>query len=203
MVIKSLNNYLSNKIITNLIMNIKDNLLEMKNLSELMVDLAYSSLFLQDKSLKNEVNELFEDILNLQKETLKLIFKVKINDEERVRLVNLLEFIKDYSNAAVNISNLTDHNENSVVHEVLSESEDRVITQEIKPESICIGKTIGECRIRTLTGLSIVCVKRGNKRLFNINKRFKFHKNDLIIGIGSSDSNLLFKKLQNGKIKVL
>lgn len=173
----------------------------MKELSELMVDLAYSSLFLKNKELSNHVKELFEEIKELQDETLKLVFHVKISDEERLAIVDLLEYIKDYSNASANISSLN-KNAPDIICDVLSESAQQTMTLVIKESSFINGKSIGECRVHTLTGLTIVSVKRDGNWLFNIKKDFKFKGNDLIVGVGHSESKDLFNKLMQGKIRL-
>jgi len=172
----------------------------MKNLSELMVDLAYSALFLKDKEISGHVKDLFNQIKDLQDETLKLVFRVKISDDERIGIIDLLEYIKDYTNAAVNISELTKNGLPNIIQELLTETDERVISTRITDESFLNKRTIGEAKIKTLTGLNIISVKRENKWLFNINKSFELKSGDVVIGVGTLASNELFKKLIKGKI---
>ena len=58
-------------------MNVKSNLLELKNLSEVILDLAYSSIFLEDKELADYVKELYEEIIELEIRTIEILFKVE------------------------------------------------------------------------------------------------------------------------------
>lgn len=86
--------------------NIKDNLFEMKNKSELIVDMAYSAVFTQDKRIVKRVEVAYEEIERLQEDTLKLLFKVSIPDEERIVMMEFADGIKDIANSAVRIANL-------------------------------------------------------------------------------------------------
>jgi uncharacterized protein with PhoU and TrkA domain len=169
----------------------------MKNLSKLMVDLAYSALFLEDKTLNCEVQELFKIVKNLQDETLKLLFRVKIKDKERIGIIDLLEYIKDYTNASANISQLTNNGLPGIVKEVISESEERIISAQITNDSVIVNKTISETKIRDLTGVNIISIRRNNEWLFNINSKLQFQSGDLIIGVGTLASSDLFKRVIN------
>ncbi|MDD5417611.1 MAG: hypothetical protein PHW96_01850 [Candidatus Nanoarchaeia archaeon] len=171
-------------------------------MSELMMDLSYSSLFLNDKNLSKHVKELFEDFVSIETETLKLMFKVKINDAERLALMDFLEYIKDYANAAMNVSRLAGNSLPSIVKEILSETDERVVAVTIPKNSFLENKTIGSVKVMTNTGLKIISVKRGNKWFFNINKSFRFKSNDFIIGAGTLASNELFNKMLKGHLKI-
>lgn len=87
---------------------IKDNLIQMKNTSELMVDLAYSAAFLRDKKLVREVMLKDEEMRKLKKETLKLLFKVKIPEDDLLSIMELTDSIIEIAGAAKNIAKLAE-----------------------------------------------------------------------------------------------
>jgi len=85
---------------------IKDNLIQMKNTSELMVDLAYSALFLRSKRLVQQVFAKGEELKKYEEETLKLLFRVKIPEGERLTIIDLMSSIMEFGHAAKQIADL-------------------------------------------------------------------------------------------------
>ena len=72
-------------------MNVKSNLLELKNLSEVILDLAYSSIFLEDKELADYVKELYEEIIELEIRTIEILFKVKGMKDTKIAVIKLMD----------------------------------------------------------------------------------------------------------------
>ena len=85
---------------------IKDNLMQMKNTYELMVDLAYSALFLRNKRLIQQVLLKGEEMKRYEEETLKMLFRVKIPEGERLTIIDLMSSIMEISHAAKQIADL-------------------------------------------------------------------------------------------------
>ena len=101
---------------------IKDNLIQMKNVSEMMVDLAYSAVFLRDKKLAEQVKIRHGEIKKLEEGTLKIFFKVKLPDEELIHLLGLMDSVMDIANAAAKIAELAEtKNYPSILHDILKE----------------------------------------------------------------------------------
>lgn len=101
---------------------IKDNLIQMKNMSELMVDLAYSAVFLRDKKLAEQVRVKHEEIKKLEENTLKIFFRVKFPDVELINLLDLMDSVIDIANAAVKIAELAETKHYpSILHDILKE----------------------------------------------------------------------------------
>src|SRR3989344_2222544 len=108
--------------------NIKENLLEMKNITELMTDLAYSAVFLQDKTISSEVIKLYTKIKELEKDTFKLLFRIKESEEERMFIIDLASNIREQAFSSVRIAKLS-HSPSSpsIVKDVFKESDKRII----------------------------------------------------------------------------
>jgi len=101
---------------------IKDNFTQMKNMSELMVDLAYSAVFLRDKKLAEQVLVKYKDMEQLEENTLKLFFRIKIPEEEMVKLVGLMSSIMEIANAARKIADLSDTKHYPpILHDILKD----------------------------------------------------------------------------------
>ena len=85
---------------------IKDNLIQMKSTSELMVDLAYSAVFLRDKKLVEQVLGKYKYMEQLEENTLKLFFKVKIPEDEMVMLIGFMNSVIEIAESAKKIAEL-------------------------------------------------------------------------------------------------
>jgi len=182
--------------------NIKENLLKMKNISELMVDLGYSALFLQDKGIVKEVMELDKNIRNLEKENLKYIFKIRTSETEKIKLIELMQNIRDITNAAVDMCSLISGDSiPPVVKDVLEETEERIITAKVAKKSVLNNATVGEIKIRTFTKVNILSIKRGDKWIFRINRDTKIYEGDSLVGVGPAGAQPIFRKLAAGRIK--
>jgi uncharacterized protein with PhoU and TrkA domain len=183
--------------------NVKENILKMKDMSELIIDLAYSALFLRDKVIAAQVEEMYKNIQELERDTMRLLFKTRESDKDRIVIIEIIDNIKDIAHSAVNISKLIDTELPSIIETVLSETDERIITATISRNSILSNHTIGENRIKENTKANIIAIKRGNSWLFNINKNTKLLQEDLIVATGSEEAHKLFKKVASGEIKKL
>ncbi len=184
--------------------NVKDNLLEMKNLSELMNDLAYSALFLQDKKIASEVEELHGKIRRLEDETTKLLFKVKtLSDEERLVLMDLIDEIKDISGSAKRIAALCREKEfPSIIKDLLSETDERVITAKVSEKSALAGVETGRDHLSHATRAVLIAVKRGEKYVFHP-EQITVKPGDILIAVGPKAGETALKDLASGKSKKL
>ncbi len=172
----------------------KDNLIKMQKISDLMLTLSYNALFLNDKKLSKIVNDLYDEIIHLEKSTLKLILLAKIKDEEAYQLINLIEYIRDYANASKNIINLMD-GDSQLLKKIISNTEDKVTYGYVNDNSIIAGMKLKESRVRSNTGVNIISVRRGKKWFFKITSDFTIRKGDLLIFECNNESEKLFRKI--------
>ncbi len=176
--------------------SIKENLLEMKNISELMTDLAYSAVFLRDKLISAEVINMYHKIQELEKDTLKMLFRIKESEEERMFIIELTSYIRELAYDAVGIARLSySASFPSIVQDVLKESDKRIIVEQISRKSKAANKTISESEVRTRTKTSIIAIKRKNDWIFNIDEKIKLQPNDQIVAVGRAGSEILLKEL--------
>jgi len=182
--------------------NVIENVMKLKNMSELMVDLAYSAVFLRSRSISKQVIEMQKQIELTTAETLKHLFKIRGSDDNRVRMVEFIDYITDITRAATHIAGLV--NKGSIpdfMKNILSETDERIMTFEIKKGSILAGKTIREAAVRSRTGANIISFNRGDEWIFNINKDTVLKVGDDIVAVGNEGSENLLKKFADGKIK--
>ena len=147
---------------------IVDKLVELKDTSELMMDLAYSSLLLNSRELAEEVHMLEERMDNLHTEFELLVLASIPNPEESkdflglIRLGVVTEKIADAAAqiAAVVLRGLEPH---PVLRLVIEEAAETVSHVVVSKTSSLVGKTLREAQIHEETGMWILAIRRGEK----------------------------------------
>ena len=153
---------------TRLFRKIVDRLVELKDTSELMMDLAYSSLLLNSRELAEEVEMLEERMDNLHTEFEFLVLASIPKPEESrdflglIRLGVVTERIADAAAqiAAVVLRGLEPH---PVLKLVIEEAEETVSRIPVSKTSSLVGKTLREAQIPEETGMWILALRRGKK----------------------------------------
>ncbi len=159
----------------------------LKDRSELMVDLAYSSLLFGSKILANQVQKLEEVIDHLHIETsitaLDLLNEVEIDREERkrvygiIRLATSLEEIADAAAtmAELVLGGLTGH---PLLKHVVDNSDETItLLEAIDP--IVFGKTIHEFEME-LGGIWVISLLRGDDLHVDPADDFRIEKGDIL-----------------------
>lgn len=181
--------------------NIRENLLKMKDMSETMLDLSYSAVFLHDNTLADQVKGMYKEMQKLEDETLKILFKIDEEDEERIGIVDLAGYIKEVGAIAMKISQLSATEEfEEIARAVLGETDERVFSSVVKPQSSVANKSLALSKLRTKTKARIVCVKRNNKWVSKINKDTILRPDDFLVAVGDSSAQELFKKIVSDTI---
>lgn len=182
--------------------NIKENILRMKDMSEIMTDLAYSALFLHDRKISAEVSRMDKEVQQLEEDTLKMLFKVRESGGERITILNITGFIRNISNSAVQISNLVESERlPSIIKDILKESDKRVLTETIVGKSPLVGRTIGGSRVEIYTKARILAINRKKKWVFEVNDDTRLMNKDLLVAVGNVEAEKILKDVANGKIK--
>ncbi|UCE29261.1 MAG: hypothetical protein JSV85_00525 [Candidatus Bathyarchaeota archaeon] len=147
---------------------IVDKLVELKDTSELMMDLAYSSLLLNSHRLAEEVQELEEHVDELHTEFELLVLSSGFKKEESrdflglIRLGVVTEKIADAASeiAGVVLRGLEPH---PVLKLVIEEAEETVARVQVARESSLIGKTLRDAQIPEETGMWVLSIRRGRR----------------------------------------
>lgn len=180
--------------------NIKQNFLEMKDLSELMVDLAYSAVFLQDKSIVMEVEQLYERIKQLEDDTTMLVLRIKETDEKRMFILDLIEQVKNLSNAARYVAQLATAKQiPSVIKEALGETDERVIVLTVASASPLCDNTLKAAQVGTRTGARILAIKRKGSWIFNVGDDTIIKAEDQLVAKGSAGAENRLAEWAAGK----
>ena len=145
-----------------------DILIEMKNLSEVAVGLAYSALLYYDAGLAREVVAIEDEMdeMRYRLERWILLAASHVEDSSRLRgLLHLATASEAIADCAMEMVWVVEKGEE--VHPVLSaaigESDEIVLKLTVSPGSPADGKTLGSLRIETETGMYALAVNRGGR----------------------------------------
>ena len=172
---------------------------ELKNTSELMIDLAYSSLMLNSKDLAEEVERLEENVDKLHTNFELLALTSDFKKEEAsgflglIRLGVATERIADAAAemAEVVLRGIEPH---PVLKLAIREAEETVTQACVTEGSPLIDKTLKEARVPEETGMWILAIKRGEKSL-RPKPDIEFQIGDVLLASGYSEGVEDFKKL--------
>jgi len=180
-------------------MSPEDLLVEMKDSSELMVDLAYSALLYNNSEIAEEIAELEEKMDKMNRHLQRKITDrtIRTKDVNRalayIRLGGSLEMIAD---AAFDIANvvLRDVEPHPILKMSVHESDAVVTKLTISSVSILNGKTLGELRIAENTGMWINAVKRGTNWIYGPERDTILKAGDVIFASGPLEGEEYLRK---------
>ncbi len=187
--------------------SVEDIVLEIKDKSELMVDLAYSSLLYDNEHIAKEVYDL-EDVVDilyqsLQKKTLKRLSNKKLSVNDSLALLRLAAAGEQIADAAQEIADveLRDVELHPILKISIRES-DQVFTRvKVEPNSVLCGKTLGKLKLASETGMMVIAMRHENKWLYGPNKKTKIEADDILFAKGPKDGEKHLIKLANGETK--
>ncbi len=182
---------------------IQDSLSHMRDLTDAIVDLAYSSILLGSREVATEVRELEEefDKLNykLWLETLKAAKRerniAQLNSV--LQVVKCMEKISDAADAIVDVV-LRGVELLPVFARALSETDEQVVHVDVSKRSPLAGKTLGELNLWVTVGAYVLVIKRGEHHIFEPTKDMKLLAGDSIVVRGSYYGVQKLKKLVAG-----
>ncbi|MFC2143282.1 potassium channel family protein [Candidatus Aenigmatarchaeota archaeon] len=186
--------------------NVKDLLEELKDLSQLMMDLAYSSVFFKSKEIANEVSALYERLEELEEKLYLHLFAASRGRaiKRLISVIDLVESSKTIATAAKNLSQLVLEGKqlHPVIKQALRDSDEGIAKAMITKKSKLCRKKIGELRLRSETGGDIIAIRRKDKKwVFAPDKNTKLHEGDSLICMGPTHSCKKLRKLASGEGK--
>lgn len=179
-------------------------LLELKDTSEFMVDLAYSSLLYNNTEIAEEVIFLEGKMDELSEQIQTYIEHLGKEQPEEIAkfsfVLRLQMAIEDIANAAASIADvvlrgLGDH---PVIQMSIQESEVTIERATVSEKSVLAGKKLGEIALGSHTGMYIIAIKRGNQYIYGPGKNDRIEVGDIIIARGPEEGADFFIDLANG-----
>jgi uncharacterized protein with PhoU and TrkA domain len=149
---------------------IVERMVELKDTSELMLDLAYTALMLNSRELAEEVQRLEEKVDEMHTAFELLALKSDFKKEEASGFLGLIrigvatEKIADAAEemAEVVIRGVEPH---PVLRLAIREAEETVVQACVTADSSLVGKSLKEARVHEETGMWVLVIKRGEKTI--------------------------------------
>ncbi len=169
-----------------------DLLVEMKNISEVAVGLAYSALLLHDKSLAAEVIAL-EDRTDQMHEDLEgwvlAAGRTELDPFELRGLLHIGDAAERITDAAQAMVWLVERDEelHPIVAEALAEADEVVGQFVVAEQSALANQTLGSTRVESETGMYVLAVQRGHRWRYRPRKGFVLLPADRIVATGPED----------------
>lgn len=187
--------------------SIKDLLIEMKNMSELMVDLAYSAVLFNSKDAAEEVLKLEDKVNSMNYEIKKqsLVAARSYEDAEKLTaLLEIAEAAESMANAARDLADLalTGFKPHPVFKMVMEESEKNILRVQVEYASELCERSLGELLLVNRTGMMVIAIRRGESWIYGPNKNTVIFEGDVLIVKGSEIGSELLKKLASGEISL-
>jgi uncharacterized protein with PhoU and TrkA domain len=187
---------------------VRDLLVEMKDLSELMIDLAYSAALFHS-------HELAEEVLELDKRVDTLTYILDMNamlaardaeDAEALVGVSVVAAATDkISDAAADIAMivLQDIGVHPIVREAFERVEERLTRAEVKFNSVLMGKRLGALELAARIGVDIIAIRRKKEWIINPKDDEIIEKGDVLIARGAPMGVKELKALAEGTVRKL
>jgi uncharacterized protein with PhoU and TrkA domain len=186
--------------------SVREALTEMKDLSEIMIDLAYSAALFHSR-------ELAEEVLELEKRVDYLAYMLDMNAmlaardaedaEDLIGVTTVAAATDKISDAAADIATivLKEIGIHPIVREAFEKVEERLARAEVKPTSIFISKRVGELELAAKIGVDIIAIRRQKEWIINPSEDETILEGDVLIARGAPLGVDELKGLAEGKTK--
>jgi uncharacterized protein with PhoU and TrkA domain len=169
-----------------------DILVEMKDLSEATVGLAYSSILFNNRALAAEVGvlEARSDQLEDELESWVLRAAPEARDIDELRgLIRLASASESICDAARDMTWYVEHGEplHPVVQMALEETEETSAETIVQPGSPADGRSLRELRFETETGMFVLAIHRGARWVYRPRGVFELRAGDRLISVGPDE----------------
>jgi uncharacterized protein with PhoU and TrkA domain len=187
---------------------VRELLLEMKNLSELMIDLAYSSALYNDKDLAQDVLELESRV-----DTLAYLLEMEImvasrdpkDAEAMVGISRVASSTNKISDAAADIAAIVTRNIgiHPIIGQIFEKVEERLMEVTVRPNSVIANKRIDELDLAARMGVDIIAIRRNHDWILNPKKTERVFQGDVLITRGAPSGTDEFKDMAEGELAKL
>jgi uncharacterized protein with PhoU and TrkA domain len=179
-------------------------LLELKDTSELMIDLAYSSLLYNNREIAEEVFQMEEALDEMAMEIQKKAIERAVKDadpDKAFAVIRLAQSVEEISDAARQIADVVmrDNEPHPVIALSLQESESIISSATVLENSDLAGSTLGDTKLANQCGMWVVAIKRGRKYIYGPDKTTRVSAGDLLFVRGPQDGESCFREIATGE----
>jgi uncharacterized protein with PhoU and TrkA domain len=186
--------------------SVREALTEMKDVSEIMIDLAYSAALFNS-------HELAEEVMELEKRVDYLDYIIDMNimlaardaeDAEHLTAVTTVATATNkISDAAADIATivLKDIGIHPIVRKAFEQVEERLARAIVKPDSILVNKKLGKLELAAKIGVDVIAIRRKREWTIDPEDKEKILEGDVLIARGAPHGIDELKAIASGKLK--
>jgi len=187
---------------------VRELLTEMKDISELIIDLAYSAVLFDSDEIAEEVKylDVRMDRLNYDIRMMTMMAaRTKEDAEQLAGILQVAEAAESISNAAGDIANLLALKEKTrpILPKILSKADEKLFRVEVSSKSEACNQKIGDLKVESETGMRIIAIRRGECRIYNPGSDTNLQAGDWLIVRGTDEGYEDISKFLRGEMKVL
>ncbi|MDD3043216.1 MAG: TrkA C-terminal domain-containing protein [Methanosarcinaceae archaeon] len=184
--------------------NLKDLLTEMKDTSELMVDLAYSAMIFDDEDIAEEVLHLEEkmDTLDYHMKMAAMLSTRRVDEaEELLGVLKVASSSENIANAAGDIAKIVLMNMGIPMElkVALREAEETIVRATVADESPMTGRTLGDLELDIETGMWVIAIRRNSDWIYDPDQETRLRKGDVLIVRGHDEGVPIFYEMATTK----
>ena len=186
--------------------SVREALTEMKDVSEIMIDLAYSAALFNS-------HELAEEVLELEKRVDYLEYIIEMNTMLAVRdaedaqhltaVTTVAAATNKISDAAADIATIVikDIGIHPIVRKAFEQVEERLARAIVKSDSILVNKKIGDLELAAKIGVDVIAIRRSREWIIDPDDDEKIVEGDVLIARGAPHGIDELKAIASGKLK--
>ena len=187
---------------------VKELLTEMKDISELIIDLAYSAVLFDNEEMAEEVKflDVRMDKLNYDIRMMAMMAaRTKDDAEQLAGILQVAEAAETISNAAGDIVNLLSNEEKTgpILPKILKEADEQLFRVKVSPSSKACNHKIGDLKVESETGMRIIAIRREDCWIYNPQSDTDIKADDWLITRGTDEGFRELSKFLHGELEVL
>ncbi len=187
--------------------SVKELLTEMKDISELIIDLAYSAVLFDNEDISGEVKylEVRMDKLNYDIRMMAMMAaRTKEDAEQLAGILQVAEAAETISNAAGDIVKLLSKDKTGpILPKILKQADEQLFRINVSNKSKACNQKIGNLKVESETGMRIIAIRRGECWIYNPQSDASLQANDWLITRGTDEGYKELNKFLNGELEVL
>jgi uncharacterized protein with PhoU and TrkA domain len=187
--------------------SVRETLILMKDISELMIDLAYSAALFNNRDLAEEVMELerkMDTLVYVLNMNLMLAARDKEDAETLVGVAKVGSLTNSISDAAADIAGIVLHDIgiHPIVREVFQRAEEHLARVQVSEDSVFAGRTVDDLDLAAEVGVDIIAVRRGRHWMINPEKEVILPE-DVLVARGTASGLEKLVRAARGETKDL
>ncbi len=188
--------------------SVREALTEMKDVSEIMIDLAYSAALFNSDELAEEVMELEKrvDYLDYIIDMNVMLAARDAEDAEHLTAVTTVASATNkISDAAADIATivLKKIGIHPIVRKAFEQVEERLARAIVKPDSILVEKKLGDLELAAKIGVDVIAIRRKREWKIDPEDHEKILEGDVLLARGAPNGIDELKAIASGKLKKL